>query len=137
MHTVSHHQHQAHVDAHVLWALPRQPTIGQPALSPAIEALSRGPELLIDRPHPVGALHVDPVLHRQHIGRVLPALHLPPDDDVPHLLVLEGVEGVLGLELAVPDGEFHLQALAQHPIQKRLHEFFLVHVRGCLLVAEW
>ena len=99
---VRHHQHQAHMDAHVLQALPRQPLKTQPALGSAVEALSRRPEPLIDGPHPIGALHVYTVLHREHLRRVHPPLQLSPGDDVADLQLIQEPEYGLGLQLAVP-----------------------------------
>ena len=78
-------QDDAGVDAGVLQPLPGEPAVDQTALHPAVHALRHRPHPLVDDPLPLGTLHVDTVLHRQHVGRVDPALHPPPDDDVIHL----------------------------------------------------
>jgi len=129
-------EYQADVDAGVIQPLPGELAVRYPILHPAVEALRHGPQPLVDDPLPVGALHVYAVLHRQHVGRVLPAFQTPPGDDVVHLPGLEGVEDVLGLELAVRDQELHLQILPENPVQQGLQQLLLVHVRRSLHVAE-
>ena len=80
------------MDAGVPQALPREPPICQTALRPAVEALHHSPQPLVDPLLPLRALHVDTVLHREHIRRVIPALQPPPGDDVAHLQRLEEPE---------------------------------------------
>lgn len=124
------------MDANVLQSLPRQPLKTQPALGSAVEALSRRPEPLIDGPHPIGALHADAVLHREHLRRVHAALQPSPGDDVADLQLIQEPEYGLGLQLAVPGQQLHLNRFAQHLEEERLHELLLVHVQRCLHVAE-
>ena len=134
--SVRHHQHQAHVDAGVPQPLPGQPPIREPALHPAVKALHHSPEPLVDPLLPLRTLHVDAILHREHIRRVLPALQPPLGDDVIYLQRLEELEQALGLELAVSGEELHLYALAQHPGQQRFDQLFLIHVERGLDVAQ-
>jgi len=66
------------VDAGVPQPLLSQPPIRQPALHPAVEALHHSPQPLVDSLLPLRALHIDPVLHGEHIGRIHPVLESPP-----------------------------------------------------------
>ena len=115
-HGVDHHQDQADVYGGVLQPLPGESVVGKAALHLAYEALNGLPEPLVDDPHPLGTLHVDAILDGEHIGRVPAAGHPPPGDDVAHLPLLHGVEDVSGLELAVADGDLHLQVIAENPV---------------------
>ena len=124
------------MDTCVPQALPGQPLIRQPSLRPSVEALHHRPKPLVDSLLPPGALHVVAAPHRQHVGRVLPALQPPPGDDVADLEGLKEVEHGPGLELAVPGQQLHLEALPEHPGQQLLHELLLVHVQRGLHVAE-
>ena len=135
-HSISHHQHQTHVDRGVPEALPRKPAVTQPALHPAVEALHHRPQPLVDPLLPLRPLHVDAVLHREHIRRVHPPLQPPPGYDVADLQRVEELEYDLGLELAVRGEELHLKTLSQYPVQEILHELFLVHVQRCLHVTQ-
>ena len=100
------------MDRSVLKALPGQPPIREPALHPAVEALHHRPEPLVDPLLPPRTLHVDAILHREHIRRILTALEPPPGDDAAYLMGLEEVEHALGLELAVRGEELHFDARA-------------------------
>ena len=62
------------------------------SLHPAVQALRHRPYPFVNGPLPVRLLHVDLDLHREHVRRVHPALHPPPDYDVPRVSVLEGIE---------------------------------------------
>jgi len=100
------------MDTGVPQPLPGQPLIREPALHPAVEALHHSPKPLVDPLLPLRPFHVDPILHRQDIRRVVPALHPPPGYDVTYLEGVEEIEDRLGLELAVRGEKLHLQALA-------------------------
>ena len=116
--------------------LPRKPAVGSTTLNPAVEALHHRPQPLVDPLLPLRALHVDPVLHGEHVGRVRPPLQPPPGDDVIYLQRLEELEHALGLELAVRGEELHLQAFTEHPGQELFDQLFLVDVQRGLDVAE-
>lgn len=88
-----------------------QPPIRQTTLHPSIEALHHRPETFVDNPLPLRALHVDTVLHGEHIRRILTALEPPSGDDVAYLQGLEELKVRLGPELAVSG------ARAQEPSQ--------------------
>jgi len=87
-HGVDHHKDDAHVDGGVPQPLPRKP-LGQPALRPAVEALHHCPQPIVYDPNPLRTLNIVVVLHRQHVGWVVLALHPSPGDDVPDLQGLE------------------------------------------------
>ena len=135
-HSVDYHQDQAHVNRGVPQSLPCKPAIGSTTLNPAIEALHHRPQPLVDSLLPLRALHVDPVLHGEHVGWVHPPLQPPPGDDVAYLQRVEAFEQALGIELAVRGQQLHLDAFAQHPGQELLHELFLVDVQRGLDVAQ-
>ena len=129
-------QDEADVDRGVLQPLPCETPEGETVPDPSDEALHHRPQPLVHHPHPLRALHVDAVPHRQNIGRADPAPHTPPSDEMGHLPGLEGFEDTLGFELAVPGEELNLQVLAQNPVEQRLHHALLVHVGGRLHVAQ-
>jgi len=124
------------VDGGVPQPLPRKPAIGSTALHPSVKALHHSPQTLIHSPHPLRALHVDAILHGEHVRRVHPALQPPPGYDVAYLQGVEEVEHSLGLELAVGGEQLHLHAFTEHPGQQRLYELLLVDVQRGLDVAQ-
>ena len=99
-HSVDDAQDEADVDRGVLQPLPCEPPEGKTVPDPSDEALHHRPQPLVRRPHPLRPLHVDAVLHREHIRWVLPALEPSPGDDVAYLQRVEELEDALGFELA-------------------------------------
>ena len=61
---------------------------------------------------------------------------LSPGDGVAHPEGLEEIEQCLGLQLAVPGQQLHLDALTQNLVEESLHQLLLVHVQRSLHVAE-
>jgi len=102
----------------------------------AVEALHHGPESLIDPLLPLGTLHVDAILHCEHIRRVHPPFQPPLGDDVVYLQGVEELDHIPGLELVVRGEEFSLDALSQHPGQKLLDQLLLVHVERALRATQ-